>query len=249
MVQQLHATALGTFNTCPYKYKNDKWDIDASKTFPGDILNVAMVSRWGTQPFLDYFTKYFEGDFKLCQMLKKIYESARSYVDMLIEQHPLNYQETKFYYRVNPDLILVGTPDFFFYDKDEEIWTIIDWKTSANFNWYKGNDIWNESFQPYIYALFIMEYFKVDKVKFKFEVFSKTNGEQMWFERPEELGWSIFYKEDVYKAVHDKVTEFEECQLIDVRPSKSCRFCNFCNCRKTDCPLYNKVIEEKSEEL
>ena len=259
---QLHPTSLTSFMCCPYKYRYDKSDILVKNVMPGDILNIAVCSDGDTKPFLDYYLENYDGDFKQSEMLRKIYENVRRDKDNIrqdvIDKHASRwdvafpkpvpfYQESKFYLHVSDDVDIVGTPDCVYYDYDEQLWTIIDWKTSKNFDRYKGNAIREESFQTIVYAKFVMTYMKVDKIKFQFYVYNKNNGEKLIVERPEELGWVYFTLAEVDARLTEAINKYQESDLLDERSPKSCRYCMFCGEKKTTCPLFNKKITQTEE--
>ena len=258
---KLHATSLGYYNQCPYKFKFDKSDVDSSKVMPGDMLNIVVTNDGDVEPFIKYYLEHYDPDFKQWEMLRKIYTNVRREKNNLKQDVIDNcdivepewtipfFQETKFYLKINDDTEIIGSPDCFYYDYKDECRVCIDWKTSANFSWYKGNAIREESFQPTVYAKMICDYFKVDRVKFQFKVFSKGNGESITVERPDELWWPYFTLEEVNKKLSEALAEYNESECMDERKPKSCRMCMFCDLKKHgECPLYQKKISS-SEEL
>ena len=241
-MENLHATSIGTYNVCPYKFKYDKWYIDPKNTFPWDILNIAVTNEWDYEPRLNYFVRNYGMTFKDKEMLKDIYDSVRVKLKEYKDMYGKVYQETKFVYKYDDSITFVGTPDMFVYDALDDIYIIVDWKTSANLTWYEWETIWNESFQPIIYSKFLMEYFNISETVFRFEVFNKKNAKSEKFERR-------FTKDFVNNKINDIVNEYKKSNILD---SWKCnkweypdlnRYCNFCSLKKTTCPAWNKSIK------
>ena len=87
--------------------------------------------------------------------------------------------------------------------------------------------------------MFIMDYFKVDKVKFKYMVYSKANGECLDFERD-------FNRTEVEAKVKQVVDDYELSEFSDNWKPQSCRYCSgMCPLRKNgECPMYTRKISE-----
>lgn len=127
----LHVTSITRFAKCPYHYKySERTYIPPEKTYPGDILNVAVTSNPDSdmKPFIDQFARHMDGDFKFVQTMESVCKEARSYTLQVKRLYKQVYQEAKLMYKYNDDIWIVGSPDIFYYDSIDDIRCCRDFK-------------------------------------------------------------------------------------------------------------------------
>lgn len=182
----LHVTQLTRLMMCAYERKYESTDyLDPSITYPWDMLNIAVLSKSDPKPFLDYYIKHMNGDFKLAQVSKKVFSDAKELISLTNETYDIVYQEAKMVYKYNDDINIVGSPDLQFYDKKIDERFMRDLKFSKH-SYYGKKEIWEYDAQPYIYPLMMMEYHNIEKeeVNAWFRCFDKNTWNMKEFDKP-----------------------------------------------------------------
>lgn len=236
LVEIIHTTMLGMYNSCPYNFKNSSGPIDPSLTYKGDILNISVTSQGKVSPFLKWMSKNLKYDFKETEILRQVFIAAREKMQNVNRNYQEVYQEAKMLYKYSEEYYVVGTPDLFFYDPDRDLWVIRDWKMSTH-SWYGNEEVTRYDMQPIIYPLMVMEYMGVKEAEFMFRCYDKKNG-KLW-----EFGKKITYDQAKKQAdeVIGRYIESKEMEEYEPRENKKCWFCQFK--KNGQCPLYKKKVD------
>lgn len=234
----IHVTSLTKVMECAWAFANEKTDfIDPAVTYPWDMLNIAVLSKWTPQPFLDQYIKTLNGDFKFAALAKPVFEDAKKYITDINATHDFVYQEAKMVLKFNEDYWIVGSPDLHFFDEKEWIWYVEDFKFGKH-SWYGRKEIFEYDAQPYVYSRMLMEYYWVDKVKFRFRVYDKWNGQLKLFSHPAEEYITKAMADDYIARAMDIYIEWKE---IGIWKSPKCY--NFGH-MKTWCPAHQHKVSE-----
>lgn len=250
--ENVHVTWLGMYNSCPYNFKNGSGPILPEYTYKWDLLNIAVTSQWDYKPFLERHKANLEKDFRSLEILEEVFAKAKEMIARLKEKHKQVRQETKMMYKYSDEYNIVGTPDLIYYDEEQDLYCIRDWKMSTH-SWYGNPEVTAYDMQPALYAVFVMEYFNVEKVSFAFRCFDKKNWKLWEFGAKEwETGPAIYTRDEVMKKMHDVMWRYIAARERDIREPHRNKKCGFCKLKQNGtCPMYKKAVTtvESSEDF
>lgn len=232
----IHVTTLSAYNNCPYAFSQEQWPIDPKLTYKWDMLNIIVNSQWTYDEIINRYNKHISYDFKDSEMMKKIFNEARTLVQTIKQKHERVYQEMKMLYKYSDEYRVVWTPDLVYYDKERDLRCVRDWKYSTHSR-YLNSDVTKNDMQKIAYPVFVCEMFGVDKVEFSFSVFDK-NTAKFW-ENPEIVEYE-HAKKVLDRVVSEYINSIERWEY----PPRENYKCNWmCNIRKEwKCPLFKTEI-------
>lgn len=222
---------------CAYARKYESLDyLDPSITYPWDMLNIAVSSKSDPKPFLEYYVKHMNWDFKLAQVSKKVFKEAKECLRLINESNDIVYQESKMVYKYNDDINIVGSPDIHFYNKKDDMWFMRDLKFSKH-SYYGKAQIREYDAQPYIYPLMMMDYHNTERVDAGFMCRDKNTGDMREFT-------NLVTKEQCKKYLDTVMGIYFQWMEMDIRESPKCY--DFGHAR-TWCPAKRWGVSEVEE--
>ena len=244
-MEVIRTTLLSSFNTCGYKFANDVYDPNPSKTYHWDMFNIWATSRGDYTPLLNYFVENINSDLKFKLNLETLMSKSRKFIDSLLDAKLDDgsdyknqvFQEAKMYLKYDNDLWIEWVPDVYtLHQPDQEGIEIDNYDLKCStWSWYTGDEMWDLNLQTYIYPLMLMNVYKKDRVRFSYFIWDKWN----WRVKLESR---IRTKEECEAKLNQVVSELRQSRLFGNFEAKKNKLCNFCEL-KWQCPLFNRQIE------
>lgn len=242
-MNEVRVTSITAFNMCAYAFKNDVYNPNPVKTYKGDLLNIAAMTRNSKAKvwvFLKWYMDNLNGSQKEAQIMAEVMEKCKYYLERLRAKTTHNpygvIQEAKMMYKYSDDRLIAWQPDLFYYNEwefDKPMWVVEDLKCSTK-SWYGNEEVIKYDAQLIIYPLFVMEIFGVDEVIFRHKLYDNKNGKDYY------LNQRVITKEYALQFVNNIMQKYiVACELDDREPNFNPK-CNFCNL-KDSCPLYKAV--------
>lgn len=235
--KELHPSTLTSFNICSYKYRYDKSPVSLQNTYHWSLLDSAWASGGDMWPHIDHYLDHMTlpknvNKMKMNNYLERSVENIRNFVNSVKDRRYEYYLQTKMFLPREQDgikYLIVGTPDFYYHNKktDERICVDGKWSSKSNFETPDTFD----SLQPPIYARFIMERHKVDKVRFAFFVSHKYSGDMAVTDE-------VYTKERCDDEIKKVLLDWEYAHNFEEFNPKKSKNCGFCPFRTNwKCPL------------
>lgn len=224
----VHVSWLTAFNSCWLQWLNSKYEPKVVDTYKGDIGNVAVLS-WSdakVSPFVNWYVRHFNLDVSVRNKLAVIMKKMKQDIRDIKEANPIHYQECKFMIPYSKWIYASGTPDLFYFDVKDDIWSVDDYKVSTH-NWYSNPEIIVADCQRILYPLWLMIYMWVDRCRFRFRVFDKNNTNLKL------CGEHIITKKKAEKFFRDVMERYLECEFTWEYPAKRNPKCFFCPLKKS----------------
>jgi len=242
-------TALETFNSCPYNFRNIPFDGSNVNTYiaveTGNIVHIAhqypVVANILCGIFFDETLPALTGE---RNNLKK--EQTYKMIDLAcwwIEE----FKDYEKYFEVKNSMIIewmlvTGSYDCLILDKDWTYW-LFDYKTAANISYYQNRV---EKAQIMIYAYFIMKQFNVDKIKVSYQIYVKgKNNAKATTERKTKMMYlntcwnvnQIEYIDNIWEKVERLVRNYKLAKENDIFCPKDQNDDGSANSKCRYCPL------------
>lgn len=257
---QYRVTQLTSDYTCAYKAHNEPYVPDLMKTHHGDIMNSFANWQWMKMlaAHIKNYTENLNPDMKAWHTLMICWEKIQNYIKKLKDTYENVLQEAQMFIWYGKDIQITGTPDIQYLNDEIDLYCCEDIKTSTH-SWYSWDEMWGLNMQTFFYPLFMMNYYGVDEVWFRYVVADKNTG-KIKTEPPSQkddnnkpinsrLNYVIRTRKEceakLKEVMEDYIMPYVIFGTLQARRNKLCTFCQF---KDTTCPL-KSAFSVKSESI
>lgn len=259
-------TELTSIYTCAYKWKNEPYVPDLSKTRHWDLMNAYINWKWKKLlgRLIDQYIEDINKDIKMWHTLKIWWDKIQQYRDMVWELYDEVLHEAALAMKYDSEHTITWVPDLHYYNHVIDLLCIEDLKTSTH-SWYTWEEMFTLNLQTYLYPLMAMVAYEkiypwLNECWFRYVVVDKNSG-KIKTEPPsqkDDEGKSIQSKSNYIirtrKECEDKLKEVMEDYIVPYllfwdTPARKNKLCTFCSFRDTTCPLKATFSFTPTEDL
>lgn len=257
---QYRVTSLTSDYTCAFKAHNEEYIPNLLNTHHGDIMNSFANGKWTAMlaAHLRNYTENLNPDMKIAHTLAICGDKIQTYIKKLRDTYDEVLQEAQMFLNYWKDIQITWTPDIQYFNDEIDLYCCEDIKTSTH-TWYSWDEMRDLNMQTYIYPLFMMNYYGVNEVWFRYVVADKNTGKIKTEPKSQ--------KDSNNKAINSRenyvIRTRSECEaklkevmedyvlpyvIFGELKARRNKLCNFCQFKDTICPL-KKVFNVSSQDI